>query len=174
MPELLAIGITLCLAWLFGRAGWHKLREPVWYEALLRSWNLGSLHPPIAVRLLGAAELLSALLLVLQPTRLAGLLAAVLLLVAYAMVMTRQLAAGGARPRCGCAGPGSEITISPALVCRNLVLASLALLASFPGGTAAMTPAAWTAACLFGAFLALCHEAVEHMIENSQRMSEAV
>jgi hypothetical protein len=174
MPELLSIGIALCLAWLFGRAAWHKLHSPLWYEALLRSWGVRTVSPGFAVRLLGAAELLCALLLLMPVTRIAGLLAAALLLVAYAMVMAWQLTAGDSRPRCGCAGPGSETTISPVLVSRNLVLASLALVASLPVGAGDMTVAAWTAAGLCGAFLALCYEAVEKVIENSQKMSGAV
>jgi hypothetical protein len=180
MPELLSFGMAFCLAWLFGRAAWHKLNSPLWYEALLRSWDVKTVvSPAVAVRLLGGAELLCALLLLLPMTRIAGLLAAALLLVAYAMIMAWQLAAGGERPRCGCAGPGSEATISPALVSRNLVLASLALVASLPGaslpgGVAEMTFAAWVAAGLCGVFLALSYEAVENMIENSQKLSGAV
>lgn len=179
MPELFSFGIALCLAWLFGRAAWHKLHSPLWYEALLHSWGITSARSGVAVRMAGAVELVCALYLVIPLTRIAGLLGVALLLVAYAMVMAWQLAAGGARPRCGCAGPGSETTISPVLVVRNLVLASLALVASLPGAslpgaTDEMTLAAWAAAGLWGVFLALCYEAVENMIENSQKLSGAV
>ncbi|MEP1470885.1 MAG: MauE/DoxX family redox-associated membrane protein [Halieaceae bacterium] len=174
MPEFLVISIALFLAWLFATAGMHKLRSPAWYAGLIsRYLDVQKLSRGLVV-VVAISELACAILLLLNETRVLGLVLAAILLVAYAALMMLQLQRGRADMNCGCAGPASDTTISPGLVYRNLVCAGLAVLAA----TLPLQGAEWSLAllvtsALVSLFLALVYIACEQLIANSQRFSGA-
>jgi hypothetical protein len=121
---------------------------------------------PVAV-----LELTIALALLLPMTASAGLRAAAAVLALYAALMTWQLIRGRRELRCGCAGPASELAVSPALVGRNLVCAGLALLALAPR-TETVAGAAGLGLSLYVAvFLIILYLCSEQIVSNSQQMA---
>lgn len=162
------------LAWLFAMAGFHKLRYP---------GSLGEVaaqYVPVALRggwlnglviLVGAVELLIALALLWPAERLAGAAGAGALLLAYALLMAWQLLQGHRDLRCGCAGPASDVRISPALVARNLLIAGLAALLWFPTAPAALSLPALGLALGMVLFLLVLYLSAEQLISNSQSMA---
>ena len=172
MPELISTGIALAFVWLFGSAAWHKFSSLDWYAGLLQSWGVERIPMRPAIRAVAAVELMVALGLLLPQLRNMALLLAALLLLAYAVMMALQLARGKASLRCGCAGPASAISISPSLVTRNLLCASVAILASIPGAAIAWSPGSAGASLLLGVFLVIVYAATERMIGNAQQFTE--
>lgn len=162
------------LAWLFAMAGFHKLRHPgslgevaaQYVPAPLRGWWRDSL-----VLLVGAAELLLAVALLWPASREAGAAGAVALLLAYALMMAWQLLQGQRDLRCGCAGPASDVRISPALVLRNLCIAGLAMLLWLPTAPAALSASALGLALGMVLFLLVLYLSAEQLISNSQSMA---
>ena len=69
-------------------------------------------------------------------------------------------------------GPASAISISPSLVTRNLLCASVAILASIPGAAIAWSPGSAGAGLLLGVFLVIVYAATERMIGNAQQFTE--
>ena len=135
MPETIANGIALFLLWLFAVAGIRKLRAPAYYLKRLADYLPGVRAGRAVLYLVAAAELAVAVLLFVPGQRLAGLLGAVVLLMAYAVMMAWQYTHGHGDLQCGCAGPNSSLTVGPALVARNVVCALTALgAAAYPGG----------------------------------------
>ena len=133
MPDLVANAIALFLAWMFGVAAVHKFGHAGHYRRLVGSYLDTASVPAGAVYTIAALELTLALALLIPGVAGAvGLPGAAALLVAYAGLMGLQLARGRADMKCGCAGPAADVTISPALVVRNLVCAALALAATMP------------------------------------------
>jgi len=173
MPDVISSGVAFFLAWLFGLAAVHKLRDRQFYAALIGRYLPAGLARPSMVLVVALLEGGTALALLPVVTRGIALALAMLLLLAYAGLMFLQWVRGKADMRCGCAGPASELTVSPALVARNVTCACLALAAVFPVATIAP---GWLGAALslmIAAFLAVGYLCVEQLIGNAQRMTEA-
>lgn len=110
-----------------------KLRDvQAWFHAVEQFGLLSSrLTRPASIVVL-AAELASGLLLLLPHTRVAGAMAAVLLLVIVTSAVIVDLRRGRTDISCGCGGLGSDQRLSWALVVRNLVLLACASLLALP------------------------------------------
>ena len=171
MPELVANGVAWFFCWLFALAGLHKLRAPAWYGELATAWLPGLPAAKGTVKLAGATELVLALALLVAPLRPAALLAASMLLLLYAALMGLQLARGQRDLRCGCAGPASDVTISPALLLRNLLCALLALVAVAPPVAGQVGFAASGLSLSIALFLVIGYLACEQMIANAQHLA---
>jgi hypothetical protein len=175
MPEFIVISIALFLAWLFATAGLQKLRAPIWYAGLIsRYLDLQKLSRTLVV-VIAISELACAILLLVNETRVLGLVFAAGLLVVYAALMMVQLQRGRADMNCGCAGPASDTSISPGLVYRNLVCAGLAVVAAalpLQGGVWSLSLLVTSG--LVSLFMALVYVACEQLIANSQRFSGAI
>lgn len=170
MPELIVTGLAWFFAWLFAVAAMHKLRDNGYYRGLLASWFPG-LPPGLPLAYLAAcSELLVVIMLLLPATRSAGLLASAMLLLVYALAMGVQLAEGRRDLKCGCAGPASNATISPALLIRNVLCAALALLAVVSVQDAAVTAAGVVLSLALAAFLIAGYLTSEQLITNAQLM----
>lgn len=173
MPDLISNGVALFLAWLLGQAAVHKFRSTLYYQGLLGQYlTLGASTNPL-VYLAGVVELMIAVSLVLPLTRDIGLAAACAVLLGYAGMMALQWLRGKRHTRCGCAGPGSALNISPALVLRNLVCCTLAWASIMPVTTVAPMMLAWVFSLLVAAFLVVIYLCVEQLIANGQLMAEA-
>jgi len=176
LPEIVAVAVAGFLAWLFAVAGWHKLRHPAQFSELaaqylpaaLRSLWRDKLVYPVAV-----LEIAVALALLPPQTRGIAALTAAGLLAGYGLMMAWQLLLGHRDLRCGCAGPASDVLVSPVLVMRNLLTAGLALLLILPPN-----PMAWSGAgvlltlCMAG-FLVALYLGAEQLISNSQHMARS-
>jgi len=173
LPDLIGNGVAVFLAWLMGQAALHKLRSPLYYQGLVKQYlPLDGMAKPL-VLMGGLVELLVALALLVPVSRKLALAAAAAMLLAYALMMARQWLQGERNTRCGCAGPGSSLNISPALVLRNLICSALAGAAITPVATAAPILLAWVVSLLVAAFLVVVYLCAEQLIANSQLMAEA-
>ncbi|MFV0275634.1 MAG: MauE/DoxX family redox-associated membrane protein [Parahaliea sp.] len=170
MPDVLSYGVALFAAWLFGLSAWHKWSDLSFYGALVANY-LGSPVPRSLVALLAAGEGALAVLLLLPATRALGLACAAGLLFAYALMMGSKLLQGRRDLRCGCAGPAAELTLSPALVLRNLICAALCLgaiaVVPAPLGMVSTLALALSVAC----FLVLLYLCCEQLLDNAQRLT---
>lgn len=171
IPDLIGFGISGFLLWLFATAGLHKLRAPARFRSVMTAYfpALPGVHRlllPVAV-----LELAIALALLLPMTAGAGLLAAAALLGLYAALMAWQLIRGRRELRCGCAGPASELAVSPALVGRNLVCGGLALLALAPRTGTAAGAAGLGLSLYVAVFLIILYLCSEQIVSNSQQMA---
>lgn len=125
----LALGIAAALtAALLAHAALAKFADLALLEQHLSAYGLPFALLGAAARLLPAAELLAAVL-VLSPLREAGAALAAALLLAYAGAMAWHRARGHVLD-CGCGG--QPLPVSWALVLRNLVLAAIAALPLAP------------------------------------------
>lgn len=171
MPDLIVMGIGWFLAWLFGTAAVHKLRNIGHYRRLMGKYLDGGPVAPVFVWLVAAVEMSLAIAVVLPQTQRIGLASTALLLIAYAGLMGLQLARGRADMKCGCAGPASDTTISPALVLRNLACAVLALVAMAPNVSVDAGVAGIGLALFVASFAALAYLGSEQLIANAQQMA---
>ena len=159
------------LAWLFALAAAHKFRASLYYRDLLSSYfdsiNIGA----AGVRLVASAEFIVAGLLLLPQTRYAGLAAGAVILVFYALMMALQVKRGRDDIACGCAGPASMLTVSPALVARNLLCATLAVFAF--AGSLALPLGVSAYALSFGiaGFMIVLYMCSDQLIANAQLMA---
>jgi len=164
-------GFAFFAMWLFITAAAHKFYHPDYYQRLLSSYfealNVGR----NAVFVLAIAELVIALSLFFRTSREAGLLSSALLLALYGAVMAIQVKRGRDDLACGCAGPASMLTVSPALVVRNIVCAAVAVLAL--SGSAPLTPGliAYALSAGIAMFLIVLYTCSDQLIANAQIMA---
>jgi hypothetical protein len=171
VPELIITGVAWFFAWLFAVAGLHKLRSPGYYRALLGRWFPGAPGVRAGIYLVASAEFCVAAALIVPAWRDAALLAAAMLLLLYALAMGLQLASGRSNIKCGCAGPGSGLTISPPLVMRNLFCAAAALLALLPAQSVQPGVAGAVLSLCITAFLVAGYLTSEQLILNAQQLA---
>ena len=125
--------ILLGIALLFALAGSHKLRSLAAFSEVFTAY--GVLPGGWARRtawLIPCVELAAAAALLWEPSRRCALIAAIVLLVAYASVMAFTLARGRRELDCGCGAPGRRRSIATWMVWRNGALALLAGIAALP------------------------------------------
>ncbi len=125
--------LVLCGALLFATAAVHKLRG-LWlfteafvaYRVLPAAWarDLAWVVPCL--------ELAIAAALALEPNHRAAVLAAIVLLLAYATGIAFNLARGRRDLDCGCGGYGNRRLIAPWMVWRNLIIAAALGIAALP------------------------------------------
>ena len=176
LPEVVGIALAGFLALLFVVAGTHKLRHPAQFSELAAQylpaplrplWRDGLVYP------VGLAEIAIALALLLPLTRGVAAVVAAALLTGYALMMAWQLVQGRRDLRCGCAGPASDVLVSPALVARNLLVAGLGLLLALPLGPMALSGVGILLALCMAGFLAVLYLGAEQLISNSQHMARS-
>lgn len=122
------------LALVFGVAGTAKWRDPEGTQEAIRGFGLPSAIASWGARILPAAEVAIALLLLLPATSLVGAAAGIFLLVIFVAMIVWNMA-NGRRPECRCFG---QIHSKPAglqTIFRNLGLIGMATLVLGNGGT---------------------------------------
>lgn len=115
----------LALAAIFAQATIHALRDFSTYAAIVENYRL--VPPPaarLAARVLPAAELAAAALLLIPATRIAGPALGLLLMAVFTAAIWVNLARGRVHIDCGCGGASGQ-RLSGALVARNLLLCAL-------------------------------------------------
>jgi peroxiredoxin len=130
----LALAATLVLAGVFAIAGAAKLRDREGTRLTLEDFGLPAGLALPGAMLLPLAELSVAGLLVFDPTAIAGALGALVLLGAFMVGITINLAQGR-RPDCNCFGQLQSKPIGPGTLARNATLAILAGLVLAAGRT---------------------------------------
>jgi hypothetical protein len=172
MPDLISSGLALFFAWLFAVAGVHKLRSPGYYVDLMSSYLPStSSSSALLIRFVAAIELSIAALLLLPQSRVVGLLGCALLLSIYAFVMVLQIRRGMSDMACGCAGPASTLTVSPALVVRNVLCAALALFALGGTATVAAGLTGYGLSAFIASFMIILYLCSDQLIANAQQMA---
>jgi thiol-disulfide isomerase/thioredoxin len=120
-----ALLAAVAVAAVFTVSGVAKLLDRAGTREAVEGFGVpDGLVSPVAVGL-APAELVTALLLFLPPTRLTGLVLAAVLLVAFTVVVLLALRAGR-RPECHCFGRIGGADVSARTVVRNLVLFAIA------------------------------------------------
>jgi hypothetical protein len=133
MDPALQLALRAAFALLMATAASHKLRDLARFRETLAGYELlpgavvGSVAPAVAaLEAMLAVALLSGVALTT-----AGVVTALLLLT-YAAAISINVRRGRVDIDCGCMGPASRVPLSPALVVRNLLLASAAVLVVVP------------------------------------------
>jgi uncharacterized membrane protein len=171
VSQVITIGLSLFLVWLFATAGVHKFQARDYYRDLMSSYFESLVVSRSMVVVVGATELFVAVLLLLPQTRLAGLLLAALILSFYAAMMAVQIKRGRDDIACGCAGPASMLTVSPALVLRNLLCAILAAVACLLPELSSPVLSSYTLAVGIAAFIVVLYVCSDQLIANAQMMA---
>ncbi len=171
MSEVIAIGLSFFLVWLFVTAGVHKFQARDYYRELMSSYFESLTVSRSMVAAVGSTELFVAALLLLPQSRSTGLLLAALMLSFYAAMMGVQIKRGRDDIACGCAGPASMLTVSPALVLRNLLCAALAVFACLMPELPAATLSAYSLAGGIAAFMVVLYICSDQLIANAQMMA---
>ncbi len=135
MDPALALMLRLSLAWLLGWAAAHKLRDLTGFRVVLSEYRL---VPELATGLTAvfavSAEGLIALGYLVPAWSSAAGAAGACLFALYAAAIGVNLARGRSHIDCGCFGPARDEPISPALVGRNLLLATASAACLWPTG----------------------------------------
>ncbi len=174
MPDVLAYGIAGFAAWLLGISAWHKLRFSSFFTELASTYLGGASVPSLLIRFLATVELVVAIALLIPSLRVLALGAAAGILLAYALLILSRILAGQRDMRCGCAGPASQLTLSPLLVVRNL-LCGVLLLAAVPVLVTPLGPLlTFALAVSVSTFLVVLYLCCENLIANAQQMSKGV
>jgi len=127
--------LRAALAVLFASAAVHKLRDLPSFRAAFAAYDLA---PAGAVGVLSASlvasEAIVAVALIVAGSSPWPSVAAAALLLIYASAIAINLLRGRRDIDCGCAGPARRQPLRFALVTRNLVLVSVALVGVLPAG----------------------------------------
>lgn len=168
---LVSDAAALFLLWLLLQAGLHKLKpsNQSYYRDLLADY--GGVFKKFAEVLspaLGVVECLLGLALVIPASRSAAAAVALLLLGGYFLALAWQLYQGKKDMDCGCAGPGFDLKISPALLWRNAALMLVAA-SCFTGGSGF---GLWQSlnALAFALVLVLIYICSEGLLANAQKI----
>ena len=125
------IAVGLLLSFVLLDAGRHKLQAPWRFAAVIENYRL---LPPgsgrVAVWVVGSAEMLMGIGLLLPSSRTAALLLSAATLALYGMAIGINLARGRRSMDCGCGGADEKQGLSVGLLVRNGALASLAVAAA--------------------------------------------
>ena len=131
------VAAALAIALLVG--AWQKLRDLAAFRTALEGYALLPLAVAgVVARALPVTEALAGLALVIERTRILGVMLAVALLAVVTSAVIINLLRGRHDLSCGCGGIEDEQTLSWALVARNLVLLALLALVSFAPATRAL------------------------------------
>lgn len=157
-----ALGVLL--ATLFAASAAHKARGFAEFAGVVRNYRIApdGVVPALSAIVVIVEAAIAAGLLIPSTRAAAGVFAAALLL-AYGGAIAVNLARGRSDIDCGCSFGGSGERLTPVLIIRNAVLASLALALAAPAGAralgafdyASIALFALTAAALYGVFESL-------------------
>jgi len=167
LDPAVALALRLTLAALLLSAALHKARDLPGFTAILAGYGLLPAGGPRPVaRVLPAGEAAIGLALLAPAAGAAAALAGAALLALYTAAAAVALARGRRGLPCGCGGPAGAGVLGPALLARNAVLVTLALVAALPVAT---RPLVWIdVGTVVGsvAALALIYAAADRLIAN--------
>lgn len=172
MDPALQLALRAALALLMATAAFHKLRDLARFRATLAAYEIvpvaavSSVAPAVAA----LEATLAVALLTGFATGLAGAATSLLMLV-YAAAISVNVRRGRMDIDCGCMGPASRVALSPALVTRNLLLASAAMLPVAPVAPRALGWLDVVGVVAAVATLVACWLAGERMLALSPRVA---
>jgi uncharacterized membrane protein YphA (DoxX/SURF4 family) len=139
----LAVQLAAFLAILLLASGLHKLASHRRTREVLHEFaGVPRLLAPLAVALVGFAEILAGALLWVPRFRAAGAVLAMLLWSGYLLLIVRAIARGRRDLDCGCSFGGAHAPLGTYQVVRNLCLIGTALLLAGASAAGATLPAA--------------------------------
>jgi thiol-disulfide isomerase/thioredoxin/uncharacterized membrane protein YphA (DoxX/SURF4 family) len=125
MVDVIALLLRFALAGVFAVAAISKLRDRAGTAEALEAFGAPARATGAGVYLLPAAELLGVILLLIPATSVAGAVWTLLLLAAFTLAISFQLARGNT-PECRCFGEMSAKPIGARTIARNLALIAAA------------------------------------------------
>lgn len=167
LQTLLSTGFAVLASLIWVHAGGLKLARTGDYSAIAEGY-MGWPVAPSLLRLLGCAEIVLAIGLLLPASRIWAAYGSAALFLGYALLMGRQISAQHMAMRCGCGGFGADTRVSWELVGRNLGLVFTMLYLTVP----AVVALDWVlvTGVVFGVGLYVCYLALDQLIANSQRI----
>jgi len=168
---IVAYAIKLLIAGLFLHAGFSKLQphNQAYYRGVIRAYGV---VPPGLIaalpRIMGGIEMLTAVAILLPFYSSTGLIATTGLLTLYLLMFVKQLLQGRADIDCGCAGPGADVKISPALLLRNIILIGLCVFAI--NAATATFLSIWFLALPLAMMFGLIYVSCEQLMVNQQKI----
>ena len=166
--------MALFFSWLFAVAGIQKLRAPDYYLGLISSYIPALPVGRWLLLPLAGSELAIAILVLIPQTRTYGLAGSAGLLLAYAAMMAWQVWRGHADMDCGCSGPASDLSVSGALVVRNLICACLAILSLSALTGVAVGVIGLVLSVIMASFIITFYLCSDQLIANAQQMAGEV
>lgn len=163
---------ALLLAALFFTSGWHKLRTPIYYQALIQKYL--PVSPGIAAAaqtLLGITELLLAAALLFPLMRVTAAGMAFALLGAYLLMMGIALVRG-VDMDCGCSGPMARQKLGAWMLLRNLLLMAVATVLLVPPLDRALTATDLLLVMTAAITAALFYVTAEQLFANHNRLQQ--
>lgn len=167
LQALLSTGFAILVSLIWSHAGCLKLTRAEEYAGIAEGY-LGRRLPTVLLRLLGATELLLAVVILMPSSRWWAASVSALVLSVYALVMWRQINRQHIAMRCGCGGFGTDTRVSTALVARNMVLVMAMIYLMLPVNIA--VDRVFLTGAAMGMVLYVCYLAIDQLIANGQRM----
>jgi hypothetical protein len=131
IDPIFVIASAVVVAVILASAATHKLRAPARFTQQLEDYQLlPQALLQLVARCLPLLEIGTAFALLVPASRPAASLLAAAMLAMYAAAISINLWRGRADIDCGCSGPDQTQPLRPALLTRNALLVSLALVAS--------------------------------------------
>jgi uncharacterized membrane protein YphA (DoxX/SURF4 family) len=130
-----AVGLLLAcvVALLFGSAAVHKLRDLRGFDEIFAAYGVaGAISRWRLAWLVPVLELVTAVGLLIDATRLYAAVLGAVLLVSYALAIGINLRRGRRDLACGCGGPDERRPIASWMVWRNVLIALVVLSALVP------------------------------------------
>lgn len=166
LSEAVAI-FTFCL---FAHAGFNKLQNVSAfaniigeYTSLARSAFTGPITYSVAL-----LEIVTAVMLIVPYSRIAGIYFATTVLSAYALLMLRLLFMGRRDLDCGCGGTNNHLKISAHLLLRNAVLIGLICLCFLPSNPSTIV---YACSALLAVMMVIMYQCCELLISNAQKLA---
>ena len=133
VDPIVGAALRTALALMFGWAAAHKLRDMAAFRAAVSAYALVPAGALSVVSVLAVSTEMGVAVTLAWPSSgsLSALWAALLLLI-YAVAVAVNLLRGRAHIDCGCVGAAGRQPITWALVVRNVVLSSVALVTALP------------------------------------------
>lgn len=171
MDPALQAALRAAFALLMATAAFHKLRDLARFRETLAGYEI----LPGAGIVASVAPMVAALEATLAVALLSGFAlrpaaaATSLLMLLYASAIFVNVRRGRVDIDCGCMGPASRVPLSQALVVRNLVLASVAMLLVVPAAARALEWLDLVGVVATTAAMAACWLAGERMLALAPR-----
>lgn len=170
----ISTAFSVSLAAFFAASAAHKARSYSEFAGVVRNYRIGAeALAPLVSPIIVAAEMLIAIGLLIPELRSEAAIGGAGLFLLYGAAIAVNLARGRTDIDCGCSFGGSVERLTPILIVRNFVLASLALAASAAAATRELGMLDYAAILLFALTAAALYAAFESLRANWARFHAA-
>lgn len=169
--SIVSLSFALMLAAILLVAASHKLREPRRFARQLDAYGLlPEARVGVVARMLPWGEVVIALALLVPALRPFAGMAAAALLMTYTAAIAFNLWRGRDAIDCGCNGPGVERPLDRALVVRNAVLTSMAIVTALRFGSVSLGIAGVLITVAFALSGLMLYAAIEGLLASRSRL----